>query len=287
MQHPFCSAGSGARYLAAFAVALCSVAAPAHASFHSSRIAELFLGTDAHPDAQYVRIRAYANNQPQFSTVQIRVFDATGSALPNFHTIVNNLPGNATNQQSILIATTAAQDMLGIVHDDDDGVGNNNPATGSLPLDGGLVCFSRGVTTPDCVSYGNYTGTTTVGGSEAGPPGPLAPSGWAVLRDLGADDTLQSTDDTNDSSVDLFLGGPGATSFDQTTVSDLRVSVVADVVTLTWTNSGPTTQFLIHRDGAAGSVHASAALDFANTSSWDDPDSASGTPDLAFYVVKP
>jgi hypothetical protein len=269
------------------AAALAGAVSASHASFHFARIAEVFLGTDADPNAQFVRIVAYANNQSQFANVQILVFDENGTALPNFHTIVNSLPSTLTAQESILIATAEAQAMLGITHDDDDGLGNNNPATGTLP-DSGVVCFRRGATTPDCVAYGDYTGSTSVGGSEAGPPAASIPSGTALLRDFGANATLEAADDTNDSSADFFLGGPVATTFDHgSTVSDLRVSEAGNVVTLTWTNTTSPLSFDVHTATGADLVRSSVATATVGTMTWDDPDPASDPPNIVYYVVKP
>lgn len=246
--------------------------APAYATFHFARIVEISRGTSAYPDAHYVILMPYANFQDLFSSVEITVFDADGSPLPNFATFAANLPSTTTSGRSILVATAVAADLLGITPD--------QTASGTLPASG-VICFRKGLTIPDCVSYGAYTGSTLVGGSEAGPPGPAVPPGMVLRRDLGADGVLQATDDTNNSSADFEAAFPAPRNFAGTSVSELTVT---GDVTLSWTATAAS--YSVHKSDDPSAVRGSLPVSTGTDTTFVDP-FPDEYPDITFYVVKP
>lgn len=67
-----------------FAMCLALLADPVEASFHFMKVVQVFPGTAAAPNAQYVMIQMYAGGQNQVSGHQISVFNASGSAVQNF-----------------------------------------------------------------------------------------------------------------------------------------------------------------------------------------------------------
>ena len=247
----------------------------AQGAFHFARIAEVFTGTEAHPDAQYIVIVPYSNFQTLFSSVEVRVYDAAGTQLPNFAVFSANLINSTTNQKSILVATLTAQSILGIVPD--------QVATGSLPASG-IVCFRKSITVPDCVSYGNYLGSTLVGGSQAGPPASSIPSGAALRRDFGANGTLEFTDDTNSSAADFDLSGPDAENFAGLRISTLAVSGSGGTITLGWI--GNAALYTVHKTDDPATVRAAAALAMTASSTFADPN-PNQFPGISFYIVKP
>ena len=246
----------------------------AQATFHFARIAEVFTGTAAHPGAQYIVIVPYANSQTSFATVRVTVFDAAGTPLPDFAVFSANLISTATNQRSILVATPTAQGILGIVPD--------QVATGLLPASG-IVCFRKPLQVPDCVSYGNYLGSTLVGGSPAGPPASSIPSGAALRRDFGANGTLEAADDTNISEADFDLSGPAAENFARLRISTLAVSESGGTITLGWI--GNAFLYTIHKTDDPATVRAAAKLDMTMSSTFTDPDPNQFP--VSFYIVKP
>jgi hypothetical protein len=228
-----------------------------------------------HTDAQYITIAPFADFQNLFSTVEVTVYGADGTQLSNFTVFASNLPSSATNQKSILVSTAAAQNVFGIPAD--------QTATGTLP-DSGVICFHKGITFVDCVSYGAYSGPTSVGGSEAGPPAPSPPPGLALRRDFGADGVLAAIDDTDNSAADFDLAVPRSENFAGIRASDLTITAPGGVVTLNWT--GTATTATIHKTDDPTTVRTSTAVAAVAGSSYEDlfPDEFPG---ITYYVVKP
>src|SRR3954463_13990494 len=95
-----------------FVIALLHVARPASASFHLTRIVEVFPGTTAAPNAQYIILQMFAAGQNNVQGQTISVYNATDSLVAVF-TFLGN-PANGANQSRILIATTQAQTLFGV-----------------------------------------------------------------------------------------------------------------------------------------------------------------------------
>ena len=242
------------------------------ASFHFARIAEIYTGTAADPNAQYIVIVPYANSQSLFASVEIDVYDAAGIPMAAFAVFAANLPSTATNQKSILVATPEAVTAFGVAAD--------QVATGSLPASG-LVCFRKGPTAPDCVAYGDYTGDPLVGGSPTGAPAPSIPSGAALRRDFGVDATLQATDDTHDSASDFALSAAIPENFAGIRLEDVQA---IGSVTFGWSSTSPSHS--IHKTSDPKTVRTSAAVDTTSATTWTDPN-PSQFPNATYYIIKP
>ncbi len=124
-------------------------------------------------------------------------YDATGAGTNTF-TFTVNMP-NGSNQATILIATSEAQVLFGL------GADLTMTAAAMTPA-GGKVCFD----TFDCMSWGNYSGSTSGVGNPFNPSGGLT-QGQAARRrtDIGGPPTkLDFADDTNDSANDFVAASP-------------------------------------------------------------------------------
>ena len=180
---------------------------PAQATFHMMKVVEVFPGTAAAPNAQYVVLQMYFAGQTQVTGHSVIISDASGALIATFP-FTGNL-ANGTTQAKILIATPEAVSFFGVSAD--------RTMTASLPLAGGKVCFD-GI---DCLAWGNYAppiADTAVGtpfNSNASPvaaqPGRGLVLGKAVQRRLdiaGGTTTLEAGDDTNNSANDFVFGVP-------------------------------------------------------------------------------
>ena len=189
------------RRLAALAVAV-ALAVPtlASASQHLMRVVEIFPGTAAQPNAQYIVLQMYDANQEFVGGYSATVYDATDTLVATF-TFPGNVP-NGLGQSKILLATTEAQTLFGVTAD--------LLITPSLPLAGGAVCFGLPPTFIfDCLSWGNFV--DGVGGaSGAGTPFNAATGlvqGQAVVCDPNAHgNTDLNFDDCVDSKGDHDCG---------------------------------------------------------------------------------
>lgn len=170
---------------------------PAHADFHFMKIVEVFAGTAAAPNAQYVVLQMYVGGQQFVSGHAITVHSASGSQVASFA-----FPGdvaNGANQATILVATPDAQAFFDIDAD------LTMPA--ALAAGGGRVCFAGAV---DCVAWGSWSGAATGVGTPFDAAGGL-PSGRAAIRRLdiaGSASTLDAGDDTDNCVVDFVSGFP-------------------------------------------------------------------------------
>jgi Ca2+-binding RTX toxin-like protein len=145
----------------------------------------------------------HAAGQHLVSGKQIIVYNASGTEIGTF-TFPGNVTGSA-NQSTILIATTAAANFFGVTPD--------LTMTPVIPARGGKVCFFRPPPSPlviDCVSWGNYTGSSVGTGTPYNPAGGVI-RGASALRDIsgGTSPTLlEAADDTNDSAADFDRANP-------------------------------------------------------------------------------
>lgn len=195
------------RHPAALLLGLAMV--PANATFHFIKIVELFPGTAAAPDAQYVVLQMYAPGQNFLQGHELEFFDAQGTLVgsASFPSDV----ANGANQAKVLVATQQAASFFGVTPD--------LLMSPELILAGGKVCFAS---TVDCVGWGSYSDPGNddggygggYGGDGVGVPfnasGGLV-SGRAVLRRLniaGSTTTLDAGDDTDNSATDFVFGLP-------------------------------------------------------------------------------
>lgn len=174
----------------AFTILLTTKAA--WASFHLIYVTEVFPGTTAAPNAQYIQLQAYTTGQTQTSGHTVRIFDASGTMVANGSIALSNV----TNSTTILIGTTEAATLFTVTQD--------FTMMPVLPLAGGKVCFD----TIDCVSWGSYNAT------DVGTPAYQAlglRKGQALRRRFdisGGSTTLDAGDDTNNSANDWRYGAP-------------------------------------------------------------------------------
>lgn len=180
------------------ALALGLAAGSAPAAFHLMKVVEVFGGTAAAPNAQYVVIQMYTGGQNQLTGHGITVFNAAGQVIQTF-TFPGSVP-NGANQAKILIATAEAASFFNLTA--------NLTMTAVLPRAGGKVCFDS--QPEDCFAWGNYSG------SSAGVGTPFNAStglqlGKAAIRRLdiaGFPSALDSGDDTDNCANDFVSGTP-------------------------------------------------------------------------------
>jgi hypothetical protein len=186
------------RVLATLAVLLTAglaTAGTAHAAFHLIQVREVYPGTAANPNSEYVVLQMWSAGQNIVSGHTVRVFGPTGAPISTT-SFTGNVP-NGGNQATILIATTAAEAQFGVG-------GDVKLAALGLEPSGGAICWEEGL---DCVSWGNFTGNLP---SAAGTPAAAIPDGSALRRSIapGCSTLLESVDDTNNSSVDFAAASP-------------------------------------------------------------------------------
>jgi cysteine-rich repeat protein len=179
------------------AAALLAAAAPATAAFHEIHVKEVFAGSQAHPNAQYVLLQAYSLGQNAVTGHSVTTFDILGASTGTF--TFPGPVGNGADQMTIFVATPEAATIFGITAD--------LAMTAVLNPNGGKVCWD-GATIDSCVVWGGYVG------SDVGTPynvnGGLI-RGYAAQRRLdicGVDDELEACDDTDDSANDWVTAVP-------------------------------------------------------------------------------
>jgi hypothetical protein len=186
------SRGRGALLaLAGALVVLALAAAQASATFHLVKIREIYPGSSASPDAEYVELQMYAPGQNLVGGHSIDFLDAAGAKVGSA-TFGADVAGGA-NQSTVLAATPAAESQLGVAADAGMPAGLLDPA-------GGAVCWEA----IDCAAWGSFAGSTlSPTGSPADPLG--IPDGMALRRTIapGCATLLEATDDSDDSATDF------------------------------------------------------------------------------------
>jgi len=182
--------------LPAFAFAALLATGNASAIFHDIMVKEVFTGSVAAPNAHYIVLQAWAMSQNSVDGHSVTIFDAEGQILATF--MFDDNVAHGENQMTILVATPEAETLFSITAD--------FPMTSALSRYGGKACWG-GATPPDCVAWGNYTGSATgVGNPIAAPAG--IPPGQALRRRLdvaGSPTLLEAADDTDDSENDFTV----------------------------------------------------------------------------------
>jgi len=184
------AAGAALLAAAAFAPSAC-------ATFHLIEIREVYPGSVASPDSDYVELQMYSSGQDLVKGHALTVYDAKGSLTGTF-TFTANV-ANAASQQTILIGDSGVQAAFGVAPDlVDAGV--------ALASAGGAACWAA---TIDCVSWGAFAGATaSPSGSPADPLG--IPDGMALRRTIApaCPTLLQAGDDSDDSATDFGDAAP-------------------------------------------------------------------------------
>ncbi|KGQ20785.1 hypothetical protein LF41_1325 [Lysobacter dokdonensis DS-58] len=183
-----------AAWLAGF---LLLVLGPAQATFHLMKIVEIFPGTAASPQAQYIVLQMYAPGQNLVGGHDLVFYNAANQMTASF-VFPNNVP-NGANQSRILIATPQAAAFFNVAAD------VTMPA--ALISAGGKVCFADSI---DCVAWGAFAGPPAGVGTPFNASGGLT-SGRAAVRRLnisGGATSLEATDDTDNCANDFAFGNP-------------------------------------------------------------------------------
>jgi len=185
----------------AAAVALACFVPPAVASNHLLKIVEVFPGTVAQPNAQYVDLQLFEPNENLLSTLNVAIYDASDTFVTSF-TFPANVP-NAANFSKVLIATPEAEALFGVTAD--------LAMTASLPLAGGAVCYGIGTFYYDCLSWGGFVDNPVDGATGTGTPyraGTGLTKGQAVVCDIttGINPAALDANDCLDSAADHDCG---------------------------------------------------------------------------------
>jgi hypothetical protein len=167
-------------------------AQPALATFHEMMVREVYPGSVAQQNSEYVELQMWSSGQNLVGGHSIDLYDASGSLLKST-AFLADVTG-AANQSTLLAATPAAEAEFGVVAD----VGL--PAGGLLDPAGGAVCWES----LDCVAWGSFSGPIA---SPVGQPAASAgiPDGMALRRTIapGCPTLLEDEDDHDNSAVDF------------------------------------------------------------------------------------
>ncbi len=179
------------------------------ASFHLIKVVEIFPGSVAHPNAQYVQLQMFSGGQNQVAGHEVTLYDSTGTLTQTFS--FSSGVAFGANQTKILIATAAAVTLFGLSSD--------LSMTATIPLSGGKACFDA--IPIDCVAWGSFNGPSNETVGLVNPPvnSPVTPLiapgglilGKALKRRLdiaGLNTVLDGSDDTNSSANDFVFGLP-------------------------------------------------------------------------------
>jgi hypothetical protein len=202
--------GRGAWRFGVVLAAACSMlllmAGSASATFHLIKVKEVFPGTAAQPDSDYVELQAYAPFQNQIQFGQLRIFNANGTTASTFPSVVptgDPVSNNANNATALIADSGFGAVFSGVTPDRTDSNLDLSPA-------GGAVCWPVNSTPIDCVSWGDFTGNSLLPSSAGSPfqgSGTLGAigDGKAIVRSIapGCPTLLEDSDDTNNSAGDF------------------------------------------------------------------------------------
>ena len=186
--------------LGAVAAALLLIAPAASATFHLMKIREISPGTDGQDDS-YVEVQMFAGLQNFLSGgAALKVCDPDCAPITTLSPFTDVAHGNS--QDTVVFGDTGVPS------------GSMDFTVDNLNLDqikgGGAVCYQGELGSNDCVSWGNFTASSTLTGlygtsGSTGNPAPALTSGMALRRSIaaGCPTLLESSDDTNDSAADF------------------------------------------------------------------------------------
>jgi hypothetical protein len=163
--------------------------AAASATFHEMSIREVYPGSLAQPESEYVELQMWAAGQNHVEGHVLKTYNVSGG-VTSTNTFAGDVPGDA-NQSTILLATSGAETEFGVSADTALSAGKLDPA-------GGAVCWEN----LDCVSWGGFSGSLP---SPAGTPAAVIPDGMALRRTIapGCATLLEPTDDRDNSAADF------------------------------------------------------------------------------------
>lgn len=179
---------------AALAVAALALPAAAAASYHLTKISEVYPGTGMTPD-DYVELQMYQSGQNLIAGHELTVYNAAGTLTHAFTFPADVASGQA--QRTILIG--AGPLANGVEPDFTDAA-----LAAALGKSGGGVCFDA--IPVDCVAWGNFNGATPLPGAVGSPVAPSGiPGGNSIDRSIarGCPTLLEAGDDSDDSAADF------------------------------------------------------------------------------------
>lgn len=181
-----------------------AAASPAQASFHLIKVREVFPGTTANPESDYVELQMYAPAQNLVDLGDLEVLNSAGTVTSHFSP--GGTVAHSANQSTVLIANTGFSSQFPSITPDFTDAG--------LDLDpaGGAVCWPQNEPPfDDCASWGNFSGQGALPVPGDTSPAVAIPNGMALRRTIspGCSTLLEDADDTNDSSVDFSAQTPG------------------------------------------------------------------------------
>jgi hypothetical protein len=195
--------GRPARAVGLSCLALALFAPSAQATFHLIYVSEVYPGSVAHPQSSYVELQMYDDDENFVGGRSVTLHNSTGGTIGTF-TFPDDLPGNSIDQQTILVGDDGVEAAFGVKPD------LINSAL-NVPASGGAACW-QGF---DCVSWGNFTGTTSP--SSGIPAGQLGnPDGSSLTRIItggACSNRLDENDDSDDSDRDFGLAAPSPQSY--------------------------------------------------------------------------
>jgi len=183
--------------IAALGAAL-AAAPPAQATFHLISIREVYPGTAANRDSDYVELQMYASTQNFVGGHALTVYGSDGTSIGTF-TFPSSV-ANGENQRTVLIGDSGVLGAFGVPPD--------LIETGlEIPPGGGAACWAGSI---DCVSWGSFEASKL---PAARPPADSAagiPDGMALRRTIepNCPTLLEAGDDSNNSAADLFDASP-------------------------------------------------------------------------------
>ncbi|HWA55114.1 MAG TPA: hypothetical protein VG816_13175 [Solirubrobacterales bacterium] len=168
--------------------------AGAAATFHEMSIREVYAGSEAANESEYVELQMWSAGQNFVGGHVLKTYNA-GGGLTSTDTFAGDVP-NGANQSTILLATPAAEAEFGLAAD-------TGLAAGALDPAGGAVCWEA----LDCVSWGSFSGSLP---SPAGTPAAVIPSGMALRRTISplCPTALDAGDDHDNSAADFSIVFP-------------------------------------------------------------------------------
>jgi hypothetical protein len=176
--------------------ALLAWAPGAMATFHLMQVREVYPGSVAQPEADYVELQMWASGQNHVAGHVLRIYGPTGT-MTGSTTFAADVAHGA-NQSTILLATPQAEAAFGVLAD-------APLAAGLLSPTGGAVCWES----IDCVSWGSFSGSTPSPAGSPAAPGGIA-DGMALRRSIarGCATLLDPEDDHDNSALDFEALAP-------------------------------------------------------------------------------
>lgn len=169
-------------------------------------VTEVFAGTTEAPNAQFVELQMYSDQQRFVAGHEVVVFDSSGAEAGSF-TFTTAL-ANGASQSYVLIATPEAETLFGVSPDLE--------MTPEMATGGGQACFRDGTNGDliDCASWGNYSGDPAASGTPFNSPLGLVGGQSMTRKTAGGDnpDGADAGDDTNNSASDFEAADPSPTN---------------------------------------------------------------------------